>query len=653
MSRQPVESIEAFFNRIDTEREAASSQINGGRVSSYPPFHGGPAQSLNDSMGEFLAAFAVCDDELARVGPLMDPNAGDSQIQGPSGVLEQHVVSSHSPGADLGTGSEVDEDARFDEGWDSYYSDSLSESEDEAMGAMDQGPIETMDMAELGRRPCTPVKPAPSYYEILEEARRLRSSITRQNVEQFFGVDVIEESVGQKLLGFMRALDLHNVSRLGHLRGVSKLRGGRRVNMRNLAVDLDLKVSCLETIFKKMRIYTRNNEKAPKWICDLINRFSLHEGRKSVEVQVMPGPSNADATNRDKKSRDSTIGDEAVYSEIADESVPATMDGDVSFSTLIDESKHFHALISDAVIKKFFGNLRHSDDGIRRNVLAFLRVLARHKISRLKDLPGAPELPSGNIDPTKLSRELGLTTDYFRQVRDRVVAYERKNKTVPNWMYVVLKRLSLDNGLGLLTHGLVRGPSEGGANDIDGQVIGRPMIAMAQGAPLSPSAIPGPSQARAPARRHGSRAHPRRIVRPMEVKEPSNATAFHDGGGASYSVVLEEAKTLALAISDADVSGFFGTSRSDKIASQRKVLAFMRALDKHHVSKLDDLIGLPPGQGGSVSLAKVADDLGLSDHRYFSRLSVKRYEKKGKPVPKWLSDILYKFSINMAEGSAK
>jgi hypothetical protein len=137
----------------------------------------------------------------------------------------------------------------------------------------------------------------------------------------------------------------------------------------------------------------------------------------------------------------------------------------------------------------------------------------------------------------------------------------------------------------------------------------------------------------------------------MDVPEPSNAGVFHENATPTYSEVLDSAGALAHSLSDEAILKYFGKFRYADSINQRKVLGFIRALDKHGASSLDALIGYPAGDDGGVQLKKVADKLKLGDPRYFNKLPtiVKRYERKGKPVPDWIKDVIKKFSVDRRE----
>lgn len=720
--RQSAESIEAFFNEIDSERDAASSShANGVRAPSYPASHRGLAQSLNnhraaywmsgdeiaaptesqtrsDPAGESLAAFTIRDDELVRIGPASVLDLGDAEMPSPSGVQEQHVVGSPSPG------SEVDDGSEADEGWNPYYSDSVSESESEdEVGPLESGPIQMMDMAELGRPFRTPRRPALTYYEMIDEAERLKSSITQKDLDEFYRGEFKEVFIRQKPLALLRALDLHGVSKLSDLQGAPKLPGSRRINLQALASDLDAPTDYLMRVYSRaVRYLDRRNEGAPAWMYVIVERFSLCERRKLKRLLNMPKPSNAgvvkpgrvlpfDEMLEEAKGLESSItGQELIDSfghDSPGESIPRTLlaleralalhnvtklgdlegapklrggrridgkllakklrlkpnyfidirdsmreytkkneptpdwmrrimakfslnnlrgqpnadeaGGETLYSAMIEESKPLRPMITGSEIDKFFGDLNPAKDDLRRKILAFFRVLDEHNISHLKDVPGAPRLSRGDINAALVSRHLELKNDYLQGLRTYVRMHEIISKPASKWTYELLKRLSLDDGL--------RGGLDCATED-----------------PIVPA---------------------------TDVPGPSNAGAFHQDAAPTYSAVLESARALTHSLSDGAIKAYFGQFRYADSINQRKVLAFILALDRHGATRLDTLIGYPAGDDGSVKLKEVADEIKMSDLFYFDKLptTMKRYVKNGKIVPEWMKDVIDKFSVDRRE----
>lgn len=497
-SRRPsAGSLEDYFARIDPERGGASfSSYRGAAAQALDLSDPDPsgaliAQLLGDthpsapmnawrssvpgdyslgendmglggpeiSAAEFYAAFAVSDDELTRIGPAKDLDLGDADTPGTSGVHNKHVVSSRSLRSDADEGSESDADPEVDERRDSYYSDSLSESEDGARGAVDPGSMVTMDIAALGRRPSASPPPAPIDLEMIGQAERLEPSIAKSE------------------------------------------------------------------------------------------------------------------------------------------------EGETLFSAMIRESKPLRPMITNSEIKEFFGGLKRDSDGIRRNILAFIRVLDEHNISQLKDVPGAPAVRRGNISSTEVSEKLDLKKGYLEMLRSNVRKYEIKSDKAPEWMYKILKRLSLDDGL--------LGPLPGASNK--------------EGGDIDDSAL--------------------------DVPEPSSVGALNEDAPPTYDEVLESAKALVHSLSNKDIYDYFKKFRYPDVINQRKVLAFIRALKKHGASRLDALVGYPAGEGGAVKLQEVAGKLELDDVRYFDRLATiaRGYQKNGNEIPEWIEDVIDKLCVNSRE----
>jgi hypothetical protein len=704
----PTDSMEAFGDGLAPNNAASPTGSN-------------PEGEI--SAGEFYAAFAVSDDELARIGPARVPDLGDAEMPGPSGVHQQHVISTPSPGSE------------FDEGWDSYCP---SESEDEAGRAVDPGSIETMDMAELGRRPRTPPRPAPTYYEVIQEAERLEASITQNELDEFFSGEPEKEFVLRKPLALLRVLDLHGVSKLSDLQYAPKAPGDRRIDLEALACGLlDAMPEYFKRVyFRVLRYIHKRNDGAPAWMYTIAERFSLGEGRRLQRLLNMPAPSNAgagepglvspfDETLTEAKLLESSItlkelrdsfggkifteptqrallaleralalrgvsklgdlkgaprarGGRRLDRELLEiklglrpgyflsvrhwmlkyyrngkptptwmwriidtfslnegrEPIPriepadpspriadrprshppvqtmdlqrqpnageANSEGETLYFAMIKESKPIRPLITDSEIEKFFGDLKKDSDGIRRNILALIHVLDEHQISKLKDVPGAPTVVRrANISSAKVSDHLDLKKGYFEMLRANVRRREIKNNRAPEWMYKVLERFSLDDGL----LGELHGASGEGNGDID------------------------------------------------DVPEPSNAGVFHENAAPTYHEVLESAKALAQSISNKAVLDYFKQFRYPDVIDQRKVLAFVQALKKHRASRLDALVGHPAGAGGGVKLKEVATELKLGDVRYFDRLvtTARRYQKNGKPVPEWIKDVMDKLSVDRRE----
>jgi hypothetical protein len=619
-------------------------------------------------MSEFLAAFTVSDDELARVGPWMDPNVGDAgvsavefyaafttsddeltrigpatgrelgdaEVPGPSRVHKQHVVSSRSPGSGVDEASEVDEDSQVDESWDSDYFDSQSESEDQAGGAVSQGPIETMDMAELGRRARTPPQRALTYFEMMKEAERLEASITQSELNEFYRGEFRKSLIRRKPLALMRALDLHGVSELSVLTGVPKLPGDRRINLQALASDLDAETDYLSRVyFRAMRYVNRRNDAAPAWAYTIAMRFSLGKGRKLQRLLNVPEPSNAGTARSDLVS---------------------------PFDEILKEAKQLEPSIKRQELLDSFGG-KISGESIPRTLLALERALDLHGVSKLSDLRGVPKVPGNRMVNSKaLAKKLGLKPGYFIGVRDWMLRYYKRNEPTPDWMCRIMDKFSLNEGRKVLPRIQIANSSSNidnrsssrssvravnmqekpnaGETEPEGETLYSTDSGLLPGA----SPLPGPSGGQ----QHSSHANPRPIVPLLDVPESSNAGALSHDAAPTCHEVLESARALALSLTDEAIESYFGQVRHAGSINQRKVLAFVRALEKHNASRLGDLIGYPKREDGGVKLEKVAEKLEIADIRYFNKLLIvaRHFEKKQKPVPKWMRDVIDKLSVD-------
>lgn len=419
-SRRPSDdSLEDYFARVASERDATA----------FPSYSGSPAQQLGSSdpdpsgalipqllgdnpAGDFLAAFAVDIDELARVPP--PPNLGldVSAMPGPPNVQQQSVMSPQSSGSEA------------DEGWEPYYSHGLSESEDETpaltMPPVDLTSIPTMDMAETGRLPRTAPGPALSFHEMVREAERLEPSITQNELDEFFAGEVVQEFIQRRPLAFLRALELHGVSKLSDLTWVPKLRGKRRVDMQLLATDLSLlPVDYFRRAYGQVRRYHKENERAPDWMYTVIEKLSLNEGRKPLRVPDLQTPQTAGAVGPS----------------------PA-----LSFDEMLREAERLEPSISRTELDGFFGG-KTFGEFIQRKLLALFNALRLHHITKLSDLTDVPKSSGGGrVNREELSIKLKLKPRYFAGVYDCMVRYHKKHEAAPDWMYKIMERFSLSEG---------------------------------------------------------------------------------------------------------------------------------------------------------------------------------------------------------------
>lgn len=346
--------------------------------------------------------------------PNVDANLDISAMPGPSNVQQQSVMSPDSSDSDA------------DGDWAPYYSDSQSDSEDEAraltMQPVDPASIPTMDMAELGRLPRTAHRPALSLHEMTREARRLEPSITQEELDEFFAGEIDQDFIRREPLAMLRALELHGVSKLSDLTWVPKLRVKRRVDIQLLATDLGLPADYFKRIYVRVAKRHRRNRRAPDWVYTVIEKFSLNEGRKPLPPAPPAPPPNAPGP--------STAG--------VNEGRPLP-----SFDDIIEEAQQLEPLILRSELDQFFLS-ELAKDFVQRKQLALIRALARHNISKLGDLPGAPNLPGGRrINRIKLANKLNLSPTYYKGMYDRMIQYHKKNKPVPEWMSVITEKFSL------------------------------------------------------------------------------------------------------------------------------------------------------------------------------------------------------------------
>ena len=348
--------------------------------------------------------------------PNVDPNLDISAMPGPSNAQQQSVMSPSS------SDSETDDD------WDPYYSDSQSDSGDEAraltMRPMDPASIPTMDMAELGRLPRTARRPALSLHEMTREARRLEPSITQEELDEFFAGEIAQDFIRREPLALLRALELHGVSKLSDLTWVPKLRVKRRVDRQLLATDLGLPADYFKRVYVRVAKRHRRNKRAPDWVYTVIEKFSLNEGRKPPPAPPAP-PSSAPGPSKAGVIQGRSL---------------------LSFDDIIKEAQRLEPLILRSELDQFFRS-ELAKDFVQRKQLALIRALAQHNISKLGDLPGAPNLPGGRrINRLKLANKLNLSSTYYKGLYDRMTQYHKKNKPVPKWMSIIMEKFSLSEG---------------------------------------------------------------------------------------------------------------------------------------------------------------------------------------------------------------
>lgn len=267
------------------------------------------------------------------------------------------------------------------------------------------------------------------------------------------------------------------------------------------------------------------------------------------------------------------------------------------------EAEGLRSLISRAELKRFFGG-KFIDQHLRRNLLAFFRVLELHKISKLSNLKGVPKLPGKRrIDRQLLAKDLDLKRDYFKYLHDRVIRYHGENERAPAWMYRVIKRFSLNEG---------RKPLAGlEMPELIGDIT-QPTHAIYENAGATRALSDSP-------------------VRAVVLKLP-------------YSTALAEARELAPFVSEACIHTFLG--RRGAVETQRKLLSFIQVLNNHDVSELGHLAGFPGEEKGVVDIQALANDLKLRKG-YFNtlRFDVNRNERIGAEVPRWMNVVMEKFSI--------
>jgi hypothetical protein len=242
----------------------------------------------------------------------------------------------------------------------------------------------------------------------MKEAQRLEPLILRSELDQFFRSELAKDSVQRKQLALIRALALHNISRLGDLPGAPNLPGGRRINRIKLANELKLSPTYYKGLHDRMTQYHNKNKPAPKWMSVITEKFSLSESQPDV-----PGSSNLGAMN----------------AGVA-----------LDYSVAIEQSKQLRSSIADGEISTFFGDTRNKDN--RRKILALIQVLRNNNVQKLGQTTG-----TGHVNASALSNSLGIPVNYFASVRKVVDRFHRIGNTAPDWMYKMLGQLSLDEGL--------------------------------------------------------------------------------------------------------------------------------------------------------------------------------------------------------------
>jgi ribosomal protein L39E len=274
--------------------------------------------------------------------------------------------------------------------------------------------IEKLSLNE-GRKPLPPAPPAsppnasgPSFDDMIKEAQRLEPLISRSELDEFFGGEWAPYFIQRKQLALIRALALHNISKLGDLSGAPNLPGGRRINRIKLAAELKLSSNYYKIMHDKMAKYHGKNKPIPNWMSVIMAKFSL---RPSPDV---PEPSYISAMNG---------------------GVPLT------YSIAIEQSKRLCSSILDGDISTFFGDVSNKDN--RRKILALIQVLRNNNVQKLGQTTG-----TGRVNAGALSNSLGIPENYFYSARNAVKRFHRIDKRAPDWMYKMLEPLSLDEDLG-------------------------------------------------------------------------------------------------------------------------------------------------------------------------------------------------------------
>jgi hypothetical protein len=286
-----------------------------------------------------------------------------------------------------------------------------------------------------------------TYHTALAEAAKRQISISDAALKDFFGDDIHPRESRRKILAFYRVLVDHNVQKLSDLAWIPKPERRNRVDHYQLATDLGVHQYFFRQLRRRITLAADVNATLPRWIDDVMERFSINERRKPllepqrlapgptnensdepVAVSDMPEPSNAGESHR------------AAALAAAAPSLPTT---GLAFQDLIDEAKALRASLTPQEIGAYFNKVishRAPHDNLRK-LLAFARVLDKYSVGSVTELRGYPDTASGFSDMRKLAKSLDIRYEAFR-------GYSRTDKhkgTPPKWKSGLLPKLGIES----------------------------------------------------------------------------------------------------------------------------------------------------------------------------------------------------------------
>ena len=273
-----------------------------------------------------------------------------------------------------------------------------------------------------------------TYHTARAEAAKRQDSISDAELKNFFGRDIYPKDSRRKILAFYRVLVDNNVQKLSDLAWIPKPERRNRVDHYQLATDLELGKYFFRQLRRRIKLAADINSTLPRWIYDVMERFSINERRKPLQqpqrlvpgpttensddpvaappgpptdpspnpaVWDMPGPSNAGESHR------------VPALAAAVPSLPPT--GRV-FQDLIDEAKALQASLTREEISTYFNKvIGHgaANDNLRK-LLAFARVLDKYSVGSITELRDYPDTVSGFSDMRKLAKSLDIKYESFR-----------------------------------------------------------------------------------------------------------------------------------------------------------------------------------------------------------------------------------------------
>jgi hypothetical protein len=286
-----------------------------------------------------------------------------------------------------------------------------------------------------------------TYHTARAEAAKRQDSISDAELKNFFGRDIYPKDSRRKILAFYRVLVDNNVQKLSDLAWIPKPERRNRVDHYQLATDLGVHQLFFRQLRRRITLAADVNAILPRWIDDVMEKFSINERRKPlrqpqrlepgpttenseepVAVSGMPGPSNVGASHQPA----------ALAAAVP--SLPTT---GLAFQDLIDEAKALRASLTPQEIGAYFNKVisqRAPHDNLR-NLLAFARVLDKYSVRSVTELRGCPDTASGFSDMRKVAKSLDIRYEAFR-------CYVRADKhkgTPPKWKSGLLPKLGIES----------------------------------------------------------------------------------------------------------------------------------------------------------------------------------------------------------------